>query len=345
MAFGDGDLGGEAAPLPPPDFVQLMLAREQAGEISRSDGVLEGLRILAGETAVDQVYQQPVRLHAGYGLARMARQLLAESDDPSVQAETERLLNKVFPTAEAMGPFAAPAETVLQAKSAHRSAYAPPPQSAIDCRTIWEEGFNPLIEEPPICVLYDTALVGDDTLRVYYPIHRATDPGFMQAANNALQALLDSHTAYSPFADVPSIDLVFTNIGSSSTGPDGTVGVTAMAGGVTPGRACPISVYPSAWGFEPDQFKQIIAHEVFHCVQDQRKPAYVYEDTEWYIEGTAEYFSNVVYPKADLEHTFLTAAVVNSALFPVVAERMAYSNYLFMQYLENCGLRLCREHV
>jgi hypothetical protein len=51
----------------------------------------------------------------------------------------------------------------------------------------------------------------------------------------------------------------------------------------------------------PQQASQDIAHEMYRCIQDTvlaRKPAGA---TRWAIEGSANYFSNLVFPSANLE--------------------------------------------
>lgn len=54
----------------------------------------------------------------------------------------------------------------------------------------------------------------------------------------------------------------------------------------------------------PDQTKQALAHELYHCVQSLKIGESVGDDVPsslWVIEGSANYFSNVVYPRANIE--------------------------------------------
>ncbi|MCB1844991.1 MAG: hypothetical protein KDI09_18645 [Halioglobus sp.] len=57
---------------------------------------------------------------------------------------------------------------------------------------------------------------------------------------------------------------------------------------------------------EYEDFKQTLAHEAFHCIQssrywDQTKAGGNVPYKDWWLEGTAEYFSNTVYPDVNRE--------------------------------------------
>jgi|GEM_PF-3040683 len=73
------------------------------------------------------------------------------------------------------------------------------------------------------------------------------------------------------------------------------------------GEACPIMMFPKSELHAPDVLGQIIAHEVFHCVQaakwpDQTKLADKTQEGRWHIEGAAQWFSDVIYPSANFEY-------------------------------------------
>jgi hypothetical protein len=88
---------------------------------------------------------------------------------------------------------------------------------------------------------------------------------------------------------------------------------------------------------EIEDFKQIVAHELFHCFQwwnllEQHVNAH--PDSKWWVEGSATYFSNVAYPQNDLEHWDFLLRLDNRSLDQTIFE-MSYEDYLLFQYLAN----------
>jgi len=84
-------------------------------------------------------------------------------------------------------------------------------------------------------------------------------------------------------------------------------------------------------------YKQLVAHEMFHCFQHQNLVYHPgdYPANRWWVEGTAEHFSNVVYPDVNAEHRFASAfdaGSVNRSLFD-----MSYENFIFFQYLSGAA--------
>ena len=68
------------------------------------------------------------------------------------------------------------------------------------------------------------------------------------------------------------------------------------------GGACPITLYASGVSLSLAAYRQSVAHEAFHCLQDRNFSTAPFEVNAWWVEGSAEYFSDVVYPDVDLEH-------------------------------------------
>jgi hypothetical protein len=106
---------------------------------------------------------------------------------------------------------------------------------------------------------------------------------------------------------------------------------------------CPIVIYSNIYseicsgGFQtcPDKLKQIVAHEVFHCLQSAHfgdRMDNDYEATKWWTEGTAEYFSSVVYPRINREHGSARDYSPGAAIL-----LQDYENVVFFQYLADQG--------
>lgn len=73
-------------------------------------------------------------------------------------------------------------------------------------------------------------------------------------------------------------------------------------------EACPIIIYPNILLFEREQVKQLIAHEMFHCMAFKKFPAQMTaamldRRNQWHHEGLAQFFSNLVFPRANWEYS------------------------------------------
>jgi hypothetical protein len=67
---------------------------------------------------------------------------------------------------------------------------------------------------------------------------------------------------------------------------------------------CPVIIYtPTILARAPARtIEQVVAHELFHCYEAENYwEQDWFGDSDWWDEGTAEYFSNVEYPWTDLE--------------------------------------------
>jgi hypothetical protein len=96
-----------------------------------------------------------------------------------------------------------------------------------------------------------------------------------------------------------------------------------------------MAVLPPGFGLSVQAYKQTIAHELFHCFQFKNywTQMQAYPGGDWWVEGGAEYFGNVVYPTYNAESEFWPGFDVNSIDKSLVA--MDYDNVVFFQYLAN----------
>ena len=86
------------------------------------------------------------------------------------------------------------------------------------------------------------------------------------------------------------------------------------------------------------QAKQVLAHELFHCKQHVLGGKGVFRNkyiNDWWIEGGAEYFSNVVYPMVNNEYIRATTFDIKSNEDDGSITTMSYEAWLFFQYLAN----------
>ena len=142
------------------------------------------------------------------------------------------------------------------------------------------------------------------------------------------EALEKAKAFYASFTKVPPVYVVLV-----AKQPPGSGGLEIW-GSAEPdirknGEPCPISLKPASLTAKDASFRQLIAHELFHCVQHENMPkAYTgvgvdpaqwEKTTEWWVEGTAEFFSSLVYPSANLEWSKTKLYDANQTLFEQVS--------------------------
>ncbi|KAH6896914.1 hypothetical protein B0T10DRAFT_583583 [Thelonectria olida] len=76
---------------------------------------------------------------------------------------------------------------------------------------------------------------------------------------------------------------------------------------------------------------QILAHEIYHCVQTMMLGTSGNDDSpsRWAIESSADYFSNIVFPDADYEHTRSINYMIDKPIY-----EQKYAANLWFQSLE-----------
>lgn len=317
-------------PLLPSDPAAAFLEGVQGGRWTYEEGLLRGLSALAGQGAGEAASPAGAAVVRGSisGMLRLARAYLREGEDPAVQQELRRLLSALAPRRESLDSYAAPEED-----ASLRGAGLAAPVRQTDCVDLAGRGFPE--GEGLLCLRYRALTLAGDEYRVYYPASWGAGHPARAMLEPALAALRDSVGAYSRLGDMGPADLVFSLL---SAGDPGMI-TGADAELDEDGARCSIVVYPEgAESVRATDFQQLLAHELFHCFQawnlaDQYdRPAEV--ANEWWVEGSAEYFSNWVYPANDLEHTqWLTDFNRRSESLSLLD--MDYASYLFFQYLEN----------
>ncbi|KAK5994097.1 hypothetical protein PT974_07537 [Cladobotryum mycophilum] len=118
-------------------------------------------------------------------------------------------------------------------------------------------------------------------------------PAFKGMLAEAFYRSLPLYDSLSSTFDVPPIVLILTD-------KDAPAGLTTV---IPTGGPCMITGYTAfnGWAFELNPImKQSIAHELYHCFQQASNPEL---SLGWVAEGSAEYFSNVVFPQVDHEWT------------------------------------------
>ncbi len=180
---------------------------------------------------------------------------------------------------------------------------------AADCSRLWRRGFpdpGHETEELPCTPVVNSNLSSKlelyvDDFFASYP----TQPTFSETVSKALAA---SRGSYLFGGKMPNVKAVIYSRPHFNDGPDRVTYAAALIMRADPrlSEACPVIIYPAARQFDAEKLKQIIAHEMFHCFQwknaaNQAMLADLYGFGLWYIEGTAQMMSDVVFPRADIE--------------------------------------------
>ena len=318
---------------PPQDFLDVLNGQVAAGQVSEGDMLISALRALVGETEqIDLLRGANVEYFEGSGLLSQAARYLEEGGDAEAQAEIERLLEAVLPPQENIDRYAQPESQASLANPHFGHLSLPLPDEAA-CRELWKEGFPPDAASL-VCLLYSDFTASGHQYRVYYPESKRTSPTYVNYVRAAEEGLAQSIATFAPLTAVDDITIVFALLQSTLEGSSGPARAVTHLTGMDTRLYCPIVIYPAALTESLDNFKQIIAHEVFHCVQAWRTGRnYNYLDEVWHIEGMANYFSNVVYPSINLEHRFQGRFDYNS--LDRTFFTMSYENSTLFQYLGN----------
>lgn len=327
------------SPTPVPEeftgLSQLLEERIARGQWTREEGLVSMLKFVAGETSgEDLLAGAKITSNAATGLILQAQQYLQVGTDEESKAEMQRLLSALVPSKATLDLYSA---------SADGSAGRSPGHSAqIDCRTLQASGF-PEDRATQCFERYEAEIGGGYFLTIYFPeewdFEETRDHFIMETR----QAVTDSIRVYDGLGlEHRSITVFFTLLGSSSDTPRSVTYASAREA-VTgdPETDCLIAMYPSSIGLAAYRgagpYKQTLAHEMFHCYQFWNYHAasrvVSYEEADWWMEGTAEYFGNTVYPTVNAEYEYVDSFDNQSPTTSLIA--MAYENFIFFQYLAN----------
>ena len=330
IAAQDAILENPLANHAPIDLADAVRRGVKSKKWTLEQGIILALQELTGET--DQTVEtQPPLTGELTSLTRMARGYLNTGEDAQAKAEITRLLAILSPDPATLDAYSKPEGT-----SGLSSVLASPARQ-LDCDSLADRGFP--TDTPTTCFLYRSFNVGGDTYKIFYPYSWTTDhPENLVRLDQAVEATTKSVNTYNALGGrVSSAYLVFSLLDAPTGGPVEDVAADASPT-FSPTPDCKIVVYPKGIGYaDPDEFEQILAHEFFHCYQFQnlREQALFADPSanNWWVEGSAEFFSNVVYPSVDLERMFLVPFVFRSETTSLLD--MSYENYMFFQYLEN----------
>ncbi|PKN93901.1 MAG: hypothetical protein CVU44_08790 [Chloroflexi bacterium HGW-Chloroflexi-6] len=313
------------AQLPPADFVELYRQKVDSGEWSEAQGLIEFLKAARAEAEIE--LPQGFEEQELNGIVALARLYLQTGMDEAARNEIKLLLDLLFPSEETLLAYAIPES---EARVGSVKLAAPAPQAAENCAELWSTGFPAIGGSSYPCFFYGQNTVDGVENRVYMPLAWHGDASKIAYYEYTLEAMRQAALTYLPHGPMPRTYAVFAfDLGAA-------LDLYAESAGQVAGEACPIVIYPPALLMEPGTFKQAIAHEMFHCFQEQnirRGAGYDPVMAAWFVEGSAEYFSNLAYPEVDYEYRNIQKLNERSLTLPL--HRLAYGNFLFFQHMGN----------
>lgn len=325
--LGEGEV--QVPVLPPATLDAVLDDGVQDGSWDYGQGLIFMLRFVSGEIAPEDIpgFEDPDVL-SPTGIVRQAQDYLDDPDsDPQYRDEIARLLETLVPSQEALDRLSQPASSSFRSgmslASFQRQA-APPPE----CADLASLGFKAGVNPGDYCYLFLEATVEGNRLRVYYPKWWQDDPTRMSWANAALRSLSKSASTYSQFGTYGDVNAVF-----SLTQLLSSFNTLAFESAFPANSPCPIVVLPLVYEDSTDEFLQTVAHEAFHCYQDWNFMMAPYDYHRWWAEGSAEYFSNVVYPNINAELGWMDSYYDRSITDPWFD--LDYLNFLLFQFLAN----------
>jgi len=329
---------------PPISFLELLERKTQSGAWTYEEGLIHLLRYAAGEEE-DARYDE---VHNGElsGILSRAQGYLQTGDDPETKQEIRRLLPTLMPPLEAIQRHSLPRKDIqAQQRVGHLAAPGPQEIETQDCAGLWEKGFPDQLpdgKEEYTCLAHEQVSNEVGVFKVYYPAAWVKNPekhkGKTDYAPAALAALNKASMKYAsvdPDSKGYNISLIFS-LNPNPKDATAMGNVDFDHADYNAGEDCPILLYDGVFEItDRSKFQQLVSHEVFHCYQDVNIGVDTthYQVIEWWVEGSAEYFSNYAYPNPDNEHFYIPEFNKKSLQRPLV--KMDYESNLFFQFLES----------
>lgn len=313
--------------LPPVSFNELLEKNVEEGTWGLGEGLVHLLSYVAAEKPAEDIPGfQPVIAPSGTEIFDRAFDYLEDPADEAEAAELKRLLSTLIPSPEMQARMRANDDGAGSGEvfmtGSHRQGGMP-----AECRGLVTDGFD--VEQSIIdnCYTELTSEVVGPRMAVHYPIWWAEDQDKLDRVGQVLTALVESAETYKQWGEMRDVDAIF---GLKQMENSELLGAEIET---VDDEHCLLLLWPHLEAEAEPRYKQAIAHEVFHCFQGWNFGENPEQTGRWWSEGSAEYFSNVVYPRADLENRSLGSYYAKSIQMPLLS--MEYENFLFFQFLGN----------
>jgi hypothetical protein len=343
----------------------LYQANVDSNQWAAGDGLALLLGLITGETKIEQVPGgNQVRNTEITGLLIIANAFLQKNPTGAAHDKVQQALSRLIAPLDRLPQFSKPGNlkaflsesaqvdlprgpTLVQDRPISFHTGRQPVsesssrlrQSQIDCQALWSDGFT-TAATPLICFEYAETTIGGTHIKLYYPSYWPAGDPRMHQLSVILQAAKKSVETYNPYGphSMPDISMVITELPYNDASGNIHSSTDAAADQVD-GRPndCYVAVFPGIFAQSDGYMQQVIAHELFHCYEYRSLSDQIsgpeFNATQWWVEGGAEFFGNVVYPANNAEYIFLHDLDED---IPVrVLVQFSYDTFIFWQYLEN----------
>jgi len=182
-----------------------------------------------------------------------------------------------------------------------------------NCHQLWRSGIprEDNVRTPFVCEEFIPSIntVDPRSINLYYHTSRPIDPAltnYLEKAAESLKLSIAKAEDLFNYSGKVTLILDFNDHPRDIHSEKKTLG-NAYPFFANFGEACPIIMFPKSEAYNNDIVGQLIAHEFFHCVQaqkwkEQTKMANESNIGRWSVEGSAQWFSDVIYPHVNFEY-------------------------------------------
>jgi len=329
----------------PLSLTELYRTRLEAGDWTEGQGLVDLLGLYAGSTQAEEAIGaytlSDIELT---GLMRLADQYLAANPTGPLHDEIQKKQDLLIAPISELQRFSRPGN--ISGNFPHLASLSQPSKNnspsadQAECQSLWEGGFGS--PTPVVCFEFGERFVSGTNIWLYYPSWWAADEPKRAYLTSILEGAAKAVEDYNAFGPdpLPPVTMVVTELAGRNPRTrvqDNELLAVARAP-ESPARDCYVGLFPFLFTKTQMQTQQAVAHEMFHCYEFKNLAAQTagpdQNANEWWVEGAAEYFSNVVYPSVNLEYEWL------GALPGIMREQRSiftwnYKSFIFFQYLEN----------
>lgn len=297
-----------------------LLAREEAGEWTRGEGLVAILSLLVGDLDPGEVLgDTDIADPSATSLIDLAFDYLETGDDPEDRAEVEALLDRLILTEEELAELTAPATGQGTSGLVGSSGGL----FLTTGRRLLAQESDPCgdIDTTPPCLVEWGLPVGLGSPGQYRLYSLILDQDVWQHAEvqTVIEALGASVAAFEPLRDMPLVEITLH--------PDGRYYRASYING-----RCYMDLGPSNLGV--DGLKQVVARELAVCLVTHNFAEQLADrrGSKWWRDALVLYLSGYVYPAANMEHHWFGAAF-NDEEYPVHLPARGATNWTFFEYL------------
>lgn len=219
----------------------------------------------------------------------------------------------------------------------------------VSCSKLWSTGIpdKSLAGVVDRCEeFYSSQIAGKNYKAFFIKDIWTNNPKVTELAEAVKEGIEKSVNLYNSVNDdnsmnMPAVYILYADVPAPSLNPGGHSPNAITFPFFKNNEACPVIIYNGTLNVEGSKIKQMVAHELFHCYQFKNvlfggkretfiKKQSVRDSNGWWLEGSANFFSNLVYPSVNSEYLF---DPLYDANIEVPLQTLSYSTTSFFQYM------------